>query len=105
MNEITELIDTKINSKMQEVIHQTDVKIKAAVDPINTKIDRFDTSMNANFKQLSDQMAALFSNLQTKNPPASTFVHLGTPQYYPHPGLAASPMTSPHAAASPAPHE
>jgi hypothetical protein len=105
MNEITELIDTKINSKMNEVIQQTDVKIKAAVDPLNAKIDKFDSSMNANFKQLSEQMAALFGNMHTAPPPASTFVHLGTPQFFTHPSLAASPMTLPHAATNPPPHE
>jgi DNA-binding MltR family transcriptional regulator len=39
MVEIAELIDTKINTKMNEVIQQTDFKIKAAVDPLNDKID------------------------------------------------------------------
>jgi hypothetical protein len=105
MNEITELIDTKINSKMNEVIQQTDVKIKAAVEPLNVKIDRFDLNMNANFKQLSDQMAAMFSSLHPKPPPSSTFAHHGLPQYYAHPGLAASPLTLPQGATPPRYHE
>jgi hypothetical protein len=41
-NEIHELIESKINAKLNEVVVQTDQKIQAAVDPLNAKIDRFD---------------------------------------------------------------
>jgi hypothetical protein len=91
LNEITELIDSKINTKVNEVIYQTDMKIKAAVDPINIKIDRFDANMNANFKHLSDQMAALFGGM--------TVQHHPNPQQFFHSSLAASTMTQSHGSA------
>jgi hypothetical protein len=89
---------------MNDVIHQTDQKIKAAVDPINSKIDRFDSNMNANFKHLSDQMAMMFNNLNSQAHPPTMF-HQGNPNIYPHSSIAASPMTVPHGATSPQRHE
>jgi hypothetical protein len=86
-NDIHELIESKINSKINDVIYQTDQKIKAAVDPINMKIDRFDSNMNSNFKQLSDQMAQLFSSIQAPPVQHSGFVR-------PHFGIASSTMTN-----------
>jgi hypothetical protein len=48
--DIADLIDTIVNQKMAEVVHKTDQKIKAAVDPLSQKIDRIDNTINNNFQ-------------------------------------------------------
>jgi hypothetical protein len=64
MNEISEMIDCRINTKMAEVIRETDVKIKAAVDPLSTKIDGLEGTLDANFARFTDKVTALLSNIQ-----------------------------------------
>jgi hypothetical protein len=73
MNEISELIDNRINTKMAEVVRQTDVKIKAAVDPINNKMDRMEVNLNSNFENLSAQMAQMFQVIQGQTTNATSY--------------------------------
>jgi hypothetical protein len=67
MNEISEMIDTRINQKMAEVVTQTDAKIKAAVDPIHHKMDWIDDTLNLNFKDRSTQMSQLLQSITVGN--------------------------------------
>jgi hypothetical protein len=103
MNEISELIDSKITARVNDVIHQTAIKIKAAVYPLVSKIDRFDYNMNANFKQLSDQMSAMFGHLQFQPPPGNILGQGNA--YQPHFSNAASSMPGSHGSTNFTSHE
>jgi hypothetical protein len=55
-NEISEMIESRLNSKFTEAMKQTDQKIKAAVDPLSQKIERIDQTINANFQTFTDKI-------------------------------------------------
>jgi hypothetical protein len=82
------MIDDRINQKLTEVVRQTDQKIHAAVDPLAKKMDRIDTTINANFQtfaatinqNITDTITDMFQSLGMAHTPG-----LVTPQSNPAP--------------------
>jgi hypothetical protein len=93
--DINELIETRINQKLTEVVVQTDQKIKAAVDPINAKIDRIDATLNNNFatltttinQNITDTITEMFQSINMQSlagliTPPSTLAPVATSNRY-----------------------